>query len=378
MNIKRQIQELIVNDFFKGKIITILGARQVGKSTLIKHIAENFENKLFFDGENSDTNQLLSNQNEKRLKQIVGNSNLVIIDEAQKIDNIGSILKLFADYLPNVQVIASGSSAFELRNQLNEPLTGRKFEYQLFPLSFLELKNHTNILDETRALSHRMVFGYYPDVVVNFSDEERILRFLADSYLYKDIFLFKGIKKPEKLLELLKALAWQIGSEVSYTELGNLVGIENKTVEDYIHLLEQAFVIYRLKSFHSNHRKELKKSKKIYFNDLGIRNALINDFRPIEIRQDKGNLFENFMINEFRKQNKYNQIFANFYFWRTHDQQEIDLLIEKNNFYKTYEFKWNQTKSTNISKTFSKKYPNHSFDVIHSQNFYQYLLAYEN
>jgi predicted AAA+ superfamily ATPase len=218
-----------------------------------------------------------------------------------------------------------------------------------------------------------MVYGYYPDVVSHANDEERILKFLSDSYLYKDIFLYRGIKKPEKMLELLKALAWQIGSEVNYSELGKLIGIDNQTAEEYIHLLSQTFVIYKLDAFHTNQRKELRKAKKIYFNDVGIRNALINDFRPIEIRNDKGNLFENFMINELRKQNEYQRIYANLYFWRTTDQKEIDLIIEKNGLLKAMEFKWSERKKVNLTKTFSNAYPNHEFYVVNSENFYEYI-----
>lgn len=277
------------------------------------------------------------------MKQLVGHHKVLVIDEAQKIENIGSILKLFADYIKGIQVIASGSSAFELRNSLNEPLTGRKFEFSLFPLSFSEMVRHTNLLQEIRQLPNRLVYGYYPEIVTHPQDAERLLKFLSDSYLYKDIFLFKGIKKPEKMLDLLKLLAWQIGSEVNYNELSNTLKIDNQTVESYIEMLEQVFVIYKLPAYHTNHRTELKKSKKIYFNDLGIRNALINDFRPIEIRNDAGPLFENFVINELRKQNEYNQVYANFYFWRNTEQREIDLIIEKNSVLQTIEIKWNPT-----------------------------------
>ena len=298
MSIQRQIINNIEKDFYKGKIIILLGARQVGKSTLIQMLPSlKLNNTLWLDGENADVHQLLKNANSERLKQLAGNNKGVVIDEEQKIENIGSILKLFADYCKEIQVIASGSSSFELRNSLNEPLTGRKFEYRLFPVSFSEMMQHTDLLQEIRQLPQRLVYGYYPEIVTHPEDAERLLRFLSDSYLYKDIFLFKGIKKPEKMLELLKMLAWQIGSEANYNELSNTLKIDNQTVESYIEMLEQAFVIYKLPAYHTNQRTELKKSKKIYFNDLGIRNALINDFRYIEIRNDAGARFENFVIN---------------------------------------------------------------------------------
>jgi uncharacterized protein len=373
-NIQRQIVKDLQNDCFKGKIIIVLGARQVGKSTIIKMLTSTLnQDVLWLDGENADVHLLLQNPNSERLAQITGKNKFIVIDEAQKIDNIGSILKLFADYHKNTQVIASGSSAFELRNTLNEPLTGRKFEFHLYPISFQEMVTHTNLLQEIRQLPQRMLYGYYPEIVTNIGQEERMLKFLSESYLYKDIFLFKGIKKPEKILELLKLLAWQIGSEVNYNELSRTLKIDNQTVESYITMLEQAFVIYKLNAYHTNQRNELKKSKKIYFNDLGIRNALINDFRPMELRNDVGNLFENFVINEMRKQNEYKQIYANFYFWRTIDQKEIDLIVEKNNTLATYEIKWNATKKAKLTKSFSNIYSNYTFEVIDAANFFEFV-----
>jgi len=373
-SIKRQIAQKIQKDCFKGKIILLLGARQVGKSTLIKMLPFDKEiETLWLDGENADVHLLLENANSERLKQIAGNHKVIVIDEAQKIDAIGSVLKLFSDYHKDIQVIASGSSSFELRNSLNEPLTGRKFEFNLYPLSFQEMVNHTNLLMEIRQLPQRLRYGYYPEIVTSTGNEERLLKFLSESYLYKDIFLFKGIKKPEKILELLKLLAWQIGSEVNYNELSKTLNIDNQTIESYVNMLEQAFVVYKLNAFNTNQRKELKKSKKIYFNDLGIRNALINDFRPIEIRNDNGALFENFVINEFRKQNEYQQIYANLYFWRTTDQKEIDLVIEKNGMLHTFEIKWNPNKKAVLTKSFSNIYPNYTFDVINNTNFFEFV-----
>lgn len=374
MPIQRQIEQDIEKDFFKGKVIVLLGARQVGKSTLIKMLPScKSISTLWLDGENSDVHELLKNSNSERLKQLASNNKIVVIDEAQKIENIGSILKLFADYNKDIQVIASGSSAFELRNSLNEPLTGRKFEYKLFPISFSEMVQHTNLLEELRQLPQRLVYGYYPEIVTQPNDAERLLRFLSDSYLYKDIFLFKGIKKPEKMLELLKLLAWQIGSEVNYNELSNILKIDNQTVESYVEMLEQVFVIYKLPAYHTNQRTELKKSKKIYFNDLGIRNALINDFRPIEIRNDAGALFENFIINELRKQNEYKQVYANFYFWRNTDQREVDLILEKNNQLQAIEIKWNPNKKARLTKSFSNIYGETNFMVIHRENFFELM-----
>jgi predicted AAA+ superfamily ATPase len=376
--VKKMIQRTIIKnierEFFQKKAIVILGARQVGKSTLLKNMLKNQENVLWLDAENEDVSLIFENATATRLQSFFGNNKFVVIDEAQKIDNIGSKLKLITDHIQEIQVIATGSSAFELRNKLNDPLTGRKFEHQLYPLSFVEMKNSIGLLEEIRMLPHRLVFGYYPEVVTTQNSEEKILRLLSDSYLYKDILMLKGIRKPEKMQELLKALAWQIGSEVNYHELGNLIGLKSETVEEYIHLLEQSFVIYRLNSFHTNQRNEIKKGKKVYFTDLGIRNAIINDFSAFETRKDKGNLFENYIINEIIKDSEYNERFEKFYFWRTNEQQEIDLIIEKNGQLKTIEIKWNAKTKANLPKTFSNKYPNTDFTVINSQNFFELFL----
>lgn len=371
--IARTIIKTIQEEFFQKKAIVILGARQVGKSTLLKNLLQNQSHVLWLDAENPDVPLIFENANATRLKSFFGDNTFVVIDEAQKIPDIGSKLKLITDHLPEIQVIATGSSAFELRNQLNEPLTGRKFEHKLFPISFIEMKNEIGLLEEIRMLPHRMVFGYYPEIVTTKNNPEKILRLVSDSYLYKDVLLFKGIRKPEKMQELLKALAWQIGSEVNYNELGKMIGLKSETVEDYIHLLEQSFVIYRLNSFHSNQRTEIKKGKKVYFNDLGIRNAIINDFSPFETRKDKGNLFENYVINELIKSSEYNERFEKFYFWRSQEQQEIDLIIEKNGQLRTFEIKWNAKTKAKLTKTFANQYPNHTFTVINSNNFYDYL-----
>jgi uncharacterized protein len=366
-------------DSFKGKVIILLGARQVGKSTLIRNLFNDTDlDVLWLDGENTDVQQIFADYNSQKLGFLAGKSKVIVIDEAQKINQIGSILKLYADYHSNLQIVASGSSSFTLKNELNEPLTGRKYEYHLYPLSSSELVRHTSIIEERRNLPIRLIYGQYPDIVNQPLDAERLLKFLSDSYLYKDVFQHRGIKKPDKILELLKSLAWQVGSEVNYNELSSMLKIDNQTVESYIHLLEQAYVIYRLPSYHNNHRVELKKSKKIYFNDLGIRNALINDFRPIEVRNDAGHLFENFVINELRKENDYGKYFANFYFWRNIDQREVDLVISKNNTLSCIEIKWNPTHRTVLTKSFTNIYPNTTFQVIDRDNYLNSILNYSS
>jgi len=372
--ISRRIAQIILDELFLNKAIVILGARQVGKSTLLKSIFSERKDVLWLDAENPDVHLIFENANAKRLELFFEKNKIIIIDEAQKIENIGSKLKLITDHIPNIQVIATGSSSFELRNKLNEPLTGRKFEHKLFPLSFTEMKNHFGLLEETRMLPHRLIYGCYPEVVTSQNNVEKTLKLLSDSYLYKDILLFNSIRKPEKMQELLKALAWQIGAEVNYNELGNTIGLKSETVEDYIHLLEQSFVVYRLNSYHTNQRNEIKKGKKVYFTDLGIRNAVINDFSVFETRKDKGNLFENYIVNELIKESEYNETFENFYFWRTTDQKEVDLIIEKNGQLKAYEIKWNAKAKAKIPLSFSNRYSNFTFEIINSENYYEFLL----
>lgn len=371
--IHREIHTKIEKEFFKGKAILLLGARQVGKSTLLRNILQSRNDVLWLDVENPDIPVLLKDINASRLRQLIGKNKILVIDEAQKLDQIGQTLKLITDHLKDIQVIATGSSSFELKNQLNEPLTGRKFEHTLFPINFTEMVNQHGLLEELRFLPHRLVFGSYPEVITTQEQPEKILRLIAESYLYKDIFLFKGVRKPQKMMELLKALAWQIGSEVNFNELSNLTGLNNETIEDYINLLEQAFVVYKLPSFHTNQRTELKKGKKIYFYDLGIRNAIIDDFSVFETRNDKGALFENYILNQFICKNSYLDQFKSFYFWRTSNQQEVDLVMKKNNDITAIEIKWNPKKIKNASLAFKNKYPNHKFVGVHSQNFYDFL-----
>lgn len=372
--ISRILSAELKTKLFKGKAIILLGARQVGKTTLLQQLYEEKKEVLWLDAENPDVANIFEEANQSRLKAYFGQHKIVILDEAQKIKNIGSKLKLITDHMKDIQVIATGSSAFDLQYKINEPLTGRKWEYQLFPLSFSEMVAHTNLLEERRLLPHRMVYGYYPEMVTHVDDLALRLKSLSDSYLYKDLLMLEGIKKPEKLTLLLKALALQIGSEVNYHELGKTIGLKNETIEKYIDLLEKTFVIFRLTSFSTNQRKELKKSKKIYFFDNGIRNALLYDFKPFENRLDQGALFENFVISELWKKEHYDKTHSQFYFWRTADQQELDLIIHKENTLNAIEIKWNPLAKARLSKTFSNHYPNHTFSVIHRENLYDYIM----
>lgn len=345
-----------------------MGARQTGKTTLLKALFPESSSTIFLNGDEPDVIGLFENANSSGLKKFFEPYDTIVIDEAQRIKNIGIKLKLITDNIPQKTIVATGSSAFELANSINEPLTGRKWEYRLYPLSFSEMVNHHGILEEKRLLAHRLVYGYYPEVVTALGNEKEILKQLTDSYLYKDILMWKNIKKPEKLLKLLQALSFQIGNEVSFNELGQIIELDNETVENYIMLLEQTYVIFRLGSYSRNLRKELKRSRKIYFYDNGIRNALIANFSLPNLRQDIGNLWENFLVSERQKVLHYTQRWVNCYFWRTHDQQEIDYLEEQDGKIYAYEFKWNSKKKAHLSKTFSSAYPDHSFKTINQEN----------
>jgi predicted AAA+ superfamily ATPase len=304
----------------------------------------------------------------------LGNSKLLVVDEAQRIPDIGLRLKLITDQISDVQVIATGSSSFELANKVNESLTGRKREFQMYPLTFREMVGHTSFIDETRMIPHRMVYGYYPEVVTNPGDERATLKELSDSYLYKDILSLESVNKPDKLVRLLKALALQIGSQVSYNEVGNLVGLDSKSVERYVDILEKSFIIFRLLCYSRNHRNELKSSRKIYFWDLGIRNAVIGNLSQVENRTDAGELWENFVIAERLKINAYNNSFAQPYFWRTRQQHEIDYIEEEDGRLCAFEFKWNERKSgVNCPTSFRTSYPEASFKVVTPKNIEEFL-----
>ncbi len=371
--IKRILLDTIKNVARSGKAIIILGSRQVGKTTLLNELTMDMPDKLALNGDEPDIRELLSNVNSERLISLFAGKSLVIIDEAQMIPDIGITLKLITDRIPGIQLFVSGSSSLELANTINEPLTGRKFEFHLHPLSLGEMISHNGLQKEKRIIKHRLIFGYYPDVVTNPENEVKLLKELASSYLYKDILSFGFIRKPVVLDKLLRALALQVGSEVSYNELSQMVGIDKETVERYIDLLEKVFIIYRLNALSRNVRNEIKKGKKIYFWDNGIRNSIIGNFLPWENRTDQGQLWENFIITERIKHLSYKDFYGNLYFWRTSQQQEIDLIEEKDGKFRVFEFKVNQRKSSKIPLTFSKAYPVESFKTIHLDNIEEIL-----
>jgi predicted AAA+ superfamily ATPase len=374
MFISRKIQTDIKNFLFKNKAIIIYGARQTGKTSLVKNIVENSqETFVWLNADESDVANMLSNQNSAMLKTIFGNNKIIIIDEAQRVKNIGITLKIIIDTFPEYQVIATGSSSFELSNKINEPLTGRKWEYHLYPFSFEELSEKNGILNEMRLLEHRLIYGLYPDVVTNEFDSKKIIKSLAESYLYKDILSIEGIQKSDKIIKLLKALALQAGSEISYNELSQIVGVDKKTIEKYIIILEQSFIIFRLNSFSKNLRTELKKAKKVYFFDNGILNAVTGNFEALQNRTDIGILWENYIISERYKYLKNNQKDSELYFWRTNLQQEIDLVEIQNSQISAFEIKWNPKTKAKLSKSFENAYPNTFFRVINRENYINFL-----
>ena len=371
--IVRSLNQQIENHMYRGKAILIFGPRQSGKSTLMKSLLTG-KDHLYLNGDDVETREALTNTGTTRLKMIAGHHKLIFIDEAQRIPTIGLTIKIFTDQFPDIQVIATGSSSFELLNTMNEPLTGRKYEYMLYPLSFTEMVGHHGLLKEKSLLEHRLVYGYYPGIISSPGEEKTLLRSLTDSYLYKDILMLDNIKKPALLEKLLRALALQLGSEVNYNELGEIIGANKQTVEKYIDLLVKCFVIFVLPALNRNARNELRKGKKIYFYDNGVRNAIINDFKPLSNRSNTGALFENFFITERMKYQHYKDIYCKQYFWRTFQQQEIDLVEDTEDGLSAYELKWGKNQKARFPLTFTENYPGVKTHIINSNNFDEYLL----
>lgn len=371
--INRFLQPQLESMLGSHKAIIVMGARQVGKSTLLQLLLGQRQDVLWLNGDNNDVQTLFTAISAERIHSLMGTKRVLVIDEAQRIPNIGVQLKIIIDQLSDVQVIATGSSSFELASKVKEPLTGRKREFKLFPLTFNEMVEHSSLIEELRLIPHRLVYGYYPEVVANPGQEANILKELTDSYLYRDILTLDKVAKSDKLVLLLKALAMQIGSQVSYNELSGLVGIDAKTIERYITVLEQSYIIFRIGSFSRNLRNELKFSKKIYFWDMGIRNAVIGNFSLAETRSDIGAMWENFAIAERMKQINYRHPFAQSYFWRTKQQKEIDYIEELDGSLRAFEFKWNERKSPRCPLAFSNAYPDASFSAITPSNIDDFL-----
>ncbi len=380
--IQRQLEQVIRDHMFLGKAIIVLGARQVGKSTLFEQILSSSdlqvspEQILTLNCDDAQARALLEHaDNMNDMRQLVGIHKIIYVDEAQRIKGVGIILKLITDHFKDVQLLITGSSSFMLQGKLNEPLTGRKFEYHMYPISTQELMNKGGLLRIRQSFESRLIYGSYPDVVTGLDNPRDILLNLSGSYMYQDLLSMEGVRKPVLLEKLLVALALQVGSEVSYSELAQTVGTDNKTVEKYVDLLEKCYIIFRLNGLSRNLRNELKKSKKIYFYDNGIRNALIQNFNPVNLRQDMGALFENFFISERIKYNHYNGRYANIYFWRTKEQQEIDYIEECDGMMTAFETKWNSNKGrTTFPKSFLEAYDIKETVVITPDNYLDWLI----
>ncbi|MDR2148018.1 MAG: ATP-binding protein [Tannerella sp.] len=376
--IKRILQDVIEQRFFKGKVIVLLGPRQVGKTTLMEQIRQSpllaGMQVVMLNCDEPDDRQALTNANSADLAMLVGGAKVLIIDEAQRVQNIGLTVKLLADRLKDLQIIVTGSSSLDLANKLNEPLTGRKYEYLLLPVSTQEIIAQNGMPEAIRMLESRLIYGSYPDIIFRKDDVRELLMQLTNSYLFKDIYAMQDVRKPDLLEKLLVALALQIGNEVSFNELAQTIHSDVKTVERYISLLEQTFVIFRLSGLNRNLRNELKKAKKFYFYDNGVRNAVLQLFSPLNLRQDAGALWENFFMSERLKYNKYNLNFVKSYFWRTQTQQEIDLVEESDGVFRAYELKWNTKRRATFPESFVNMYKPAENHIITPENYIQFLI----
>ncbi|MDA1060321.1 MAG: ATP-binding protein [bacterium] len=358
-----------------NKVLVIFGSRQVGKTTLIKNYLENTQYKYKFDlGDNIKTQEILSSQDVEKIRAYCEGYDLIVIDEAQRIPNIGYGLKIIVDTIPNIRVIATGSSSFELAGQVGEPLTGRKRTLIMYPISQIELLNHYNKHELTEKLEDYLVYGSYPDVVNQETREKKLITIdeITNSYLFKDILELEGVKKSKILVDLLRLIAFQVGNEVSHSELASQLGINYKTVARYLDLMEQAFILYNLRGYSKNLRKEITKKSKYYFYDNGIRNSIISNFNGPELRSDIGQLWENFLISERLKKQEYHGIFANNYMWRTWDQKEIDFIEEREGKLFAYEFKWSERRSK-IPQDFVNAYPEHEFMEVSKGNYFAFI-----
>jgi len=374
-NIKRILEKNLKDRWDSNKVLLVTGPRQVGKTTTIKTLCEQKGNYLLINGDDPEDKLVFENSGESKLRNIIGDYKTVFIDEAQRIKDIGLILKIIHDQIKGIQLVVSGSSALEMANKMNEPLTGRKWEFNLFPLSWSELKSHFGYFQNSKNLPNYLIYGMYPEVITHPNDAESILKEIAGSYLYKDLLQYKGIRKPEVLDKLLLALALQLGSEVNYNELSKSIGLDRATVEQYVSLLEKAYVVFRLQPLSRNVRNEINTSRKIYFFDNGIRNAIIGNFKPLELRQDTGALWENFLISEKVKHLNYTKWAGRYYFWRTYQQQEIDWIEEVEDNFFAYEFKWNPKKTkVKFPKTFTENYNPKKTLVVTPENMDEFLV----
>jgi len=375
--LQRIIENAVSEKLQPQKAVLIFGARRVGKTVLLNDILSKYKGKtVLLNGEDIESRSLLESKSAQRYRDLLTGTELLAIDEAQSIPEIGQKIKLILDEVPNIKVIATGSSAFDLFNKTGEPLVGRAVHFQLFPFSQEELSTTENALQTQQNLETRLIFGSYPEVVASKNNEERIdyLKTLMNGYLLKDILAIDGIRNSSKMLNLLQLVAYQTGSEVSLEELAKQLGLSRNTVESYLDLLSKVFIVYRLRAFSRNLRKEISKNAKWYFYDNGVRNVLINRFMQRNRREDTGALWENYLLSERLKQNAYHRLHREMYFWRTYDQQEIDLIEEDTDgTLQAFEFKWNYQKQPKAPAAFASAYPQATFSVINKDNYLQYI-----
>jgi len=373
--IQRAIEKKLLSDVKPQKVVLLLGARRVGKTVLMEKLTREYgDGVVFLNGEDFTTLEMLSARTISSYTQLFQGVKLLAIDEAQNIPDIGNILKLIVDHIQGLSVIVSGSSSFDLYNMAGEPLVGRSNHYMLYPFSLKELSQEESGVETMQLLEERLIYGMYPELVhiPDFDKKKQYLLEIVNSYLLKDILMIDGIKNSSKMRDLLRLIAFQMGSEVSYDELARQLGLSRNTIEKYLDLLSKIYVIYKLPAFSQNKRKEITKSSKWYFTDNGIRNAVINDFRVMSMREDVGLLWESFLIGErMKKRNNANE-YASFYFWRSYTMQEIDLIEEFNGKISAFEFKWNNKKVKAPSR-FLENYPHADFNVINKTNFWDFV-----
>lgn len=375
MFIQRAIEATIKNRLVAGKVNLLVGARRVGKTFLLKKIVQDInEPYLWLNGDDESTHDLLAERTIANYRRITSGISLLIIDEAQMIKDIGLKMKLMIDEIPNLKIIASGSSAYALSYKVGEPLVGRAFWHKIFPIAQNELKHHEGYVDTVRNLEERLIYGGYPEMfqLATLQEKKAYIKEILNSYLFKDLLVFDEIRSSDKIRTLLKLVAFQLGKEVSYDELGKQLGMSKNTVEKYLDLLSKIFVVYKVGAYSKNLRKELSKSSRWYFYDNGIRNALIDNFKPLSLRNDVGELWENYLMVERLKKNNYEQNFKEIYFWRTYDQQEIDCIEEKNQEIEAFEFKWGNTKAK-IPVAFANAYPEAKFSIISKENYLDFI-----
>jgi len=377
-NIERSIKENIMEQLQPNKVLLLLGPRRVGKTVLIKSILDELhdEKVLKLNGEDMATEALLKVRSIENYKRLLFGYTLLVIDEAQKINEIGAILKLMVDEVPGIKILVSGSSMFDLNNKLGEPLTGRKKTFMLYPLAQMEYIQIENLVQTKSNLDQRLIYGSYPELLkLNRAiDKENYLNELVTDYLLKDILAIDGVRNASKMMDLLKLIAFQIGKEVSYDELGKQLGMSKNTVERYLDLLSKVFVVFKVSGFSRNLRSEIVKSSKWYFYDLGIRNTLVSNYAPLDLRADIGDLWENYCLVERLKYLSYSETKAYYYFWRTYQQQEIDWIEDRGGQLFAFEIKWNENKKVKVPTAWKTAYPEASFNVISPANYLDWIL----